>query len=120
MLSRTRDSSELLQESKIAYQALLDNSFDAIIAIDSEGVITTWNHRAESMFGWKVEEVIGKLLTQTIIPPSFHEAPIIHKEDQGLELANLFNCMKERRGSFAKRVGEVLSTWNYQGRKQPI
>ncbi len=67
-------SGELLRESKIAYQILLDNSFDAIIAIDSKGEITTWNHRAESMFGWKEEEVIGKPLTQTIIPPSFREA----------------------------------------------
>jgi len=74
MFSEAMDSSELLQESKIAYQTLLDNAFDAIIAIDSEGVVITWNLRAESMFGWKAEEVIGKLLTQTIIPPSFHEA----------------------------------------------
>ncbi len=65
---------ELLQESKVSYQTLLDNSFDAIISIDAEGLIKVWNHRAESMFGWKAEEVIGKALTQTIIPPSFHEA----------------------------------------------
>ncbi len=74
MLSEAVDSNELLQESKIAYQTLLDNSFDAIIAIDSEGMITIWNHRAESMFGWNTEEVIGKPLTQTIIPSTFHEA----------------------------------------------
>jgi PAS domain S-box-containing protein len=74
MLSEAVGPSELLRESKIAYQTLLDNSFDAIIAIDCEGVITIWNHRAESMFGWKAEEAIGKPLTQMIIPPSFHEA----------------------------------------------
>jgi PAS domain S-box-containing protein len=74
MLLETADSSELLQETKVAYQTLLDNSFDAIIAIDSEGVITIWNHRAESMFGWKAEEVIGKPLTETIIPPAYREA----------------------------------------------
>ncbi len=76
MLSEAVDPGELLQESKIAYQTLLDNSFDAIIAIDSEGLITTWNHRAESMFGWKAEEVIGKPLTQTIIPPAYREAHV--------------------------------------------
>lgn len=74
MLSEAVNSSELLQESKIAYQTLLDNSFDAIITIDSDGLIIIWNHRAESMFGWKNEEVLGKPLTETIIPPSFREA----------------------------------------------
>lgn len=74
MFSETLDSRDLLQDLKVAYQALLDNSFDAIIAIDSEGVITTWNHRAESIFGWKAKEAIGIPLTETIIPPSFREA----------------------------------------------
>jgi PAS domain S-box-containing protein len=77
VLSEAVDSSGLLQEIEIAYQALLDNSFDAIIAIDSEGVITTWNHRAESIFGWKAKEAIGKPLTETIIPPAFHKAHTI-------------------------------------------
>ena len=69
-------SSELLQELKISYQTLLDNSFDAIIAINSEGVVTTWNHQAESVFGWKAKEAMGMPLTETIIPPAFHEAHV--------------------------------------------
>jgi PAS domain S-box-containing protein len=74
MFQENLNSSELLQETKTAYQAILDNSFDAIIAIDSEGLITIWNHRAESIFGWSAEEVLGKPLTQTIIPPAYREA----------------------------------------------
>ena len=76
MLSEATDSGQLLQELKVAYQTLLDNSFDAVIAIDSEGVITSWNYQAESIFGWEAKETIGKPLTETIIPPSFHEAHI--------------------------------------------
>lgn len=76
MLPETLNSSELLQETTTAYQALLDNSFDAIIAIDSEGLIIIWNHRAESIFGWRAEEVLGKPLTQTIIPPAYREAHV--------------------------------------------
>lgn len=74
MFPESMDSSELLLESKKACQNLLDNSFDAIITIDSEGIVRVWNHRAESMFGWKADEVIGKPLTETIIPPSFRKA----------------------------------------------
>ena len=76
MLSRAKSPSELLQDAEIAYKTLLDNSFDAVISIDSEGLVTTWNHRAESMFGWTAEEAIGVPLTQTIIPSSYHEAHV--------------------------------------------
>ena len=51
-----------------SYQTILDNSFDAIISIDMNGTIIDWNRRAESIFGWKAEEVIGKTLAETIIP----------------------------------------------------
>ena len=74
MLTEAINSRRIAHELELNYQTVLDNSFDAIIVIDSEGLITIWNHRAESMFGWKAEEVIGKPLTQTIIPPVFHEA----------------------------------------------
>jgi PAS domain S-box-containing protein len=74
MFPESMDSSELLLESKKTCQNLLDNSFDAIITIDSEGIVRVWNQRAESMFGWKADEVIGKPLTETIIPPSFRKA----------------------------------------------
>ena len=44
------------------YQAqLLENVYDAIVATDLELRITSWNKAAEMLYGWKEEEVIGKL-----------------------------------------------------------
>ena len=48
-------------EERIAYQAqLLDNVNDAIVGSDEEFRITAWNASAESMYGWKQEEVLGR------------------------------------------------------------
>jgi len=39
---------------------LIENALDAIVGMDDQGIITHWNPQAESMFGWKAQEVIGK------------------------------------------------------------
>jgi PAS domain S-box-containing protein len=52
-------------------RTILDNTFDAIVSIDINGFILDWNRRAESIFGWQADEVIGKKLTETIIPKQY-------------------------------------------------
>jgi len=40
----------------------------ALVVAEEEGYIREWNRQAELIFGWKREQVIGKRLTDTIIP----------------------------------------------------
>jgi PAS domain S-box-containing protein len=40
--------------------AIVDHSNDAIIALSSDGLITSWNDGAETVYGWRSEEVVGK------------------------------------------------------------
>jgi PAS domain S-box-containing protein len=48
-------------EEKVVYQAaLLSNVNDAVIASDAQFNLTAWNAAAESLYGWKAEEVIGR------------------------------------------------------------
>ena len=45
----------------LGYQAyLLENVSDAIVATDGKMRLSAWNHAAESIFGWKRSEVLGK------------------------------------------------------------
>jgi len=54
-----------LIERQLRYQAnLLQNVSEAIISIDNEFKITSWNKGAETMYGWKESEVIGKPIHQ--------------------------------------------------------
>ena len=58
----------------LAYQAsLLDQTHDAIVVRDMDGVITYWNAGAEELYGWKSGEAVGRHmaeLLETTLPVS--------------------------------------------------
>lgn len=63
----TRDSERKLR-------SIIESALDAVVTINSEGVVTEWNRQAEAIFGFTAEEAIGIALTETIIPEQFREA----------------------------------------------
>ncbi|MDC4223573.1 MAG: PAS domain S-box protein [Candidatus Manganitrophus sp.] len=62
-----------LRESEARMEAILEISFDCIITIDHKGKVLEFNPAAESTFGYRRSEVIGKELAELIIPPSLRE-----------------------------------------------
>jgi diguanylate cyclase (GGDEF)-like protein/PAS domain S-box-containing protein len=56
---------------------ILETAHEAFISMDDAGAITEWNPEAERTFGWRRSEVIGRELTDTIIPAPLREA---HRE----------------------------------------
>lgn len=54
-------------ERQLRYQInLLQNVSDAIISIDNEFRITSWNKAAEAMYDWKEKSVVGKHIHQVV------------------------------------------------------
>ena len=66
-----KSSQATVNINEIRNQLILNSSLDAVVIIDPDGKITFWNPQAEIIFGWKSEEVIGKLLSDIIIPERF-------------------------------------------------
>jgi PAS domain S-box-containing protein len=62
-----------LEESEARARMIVDTAHDAYIGIDSSGRILTWNSQAEATFGWTREEVVGRPLVETIIPPAYRD-----------------------------------------------
>lgn len=52
---------------------IMSAALDAIICIDTSGVVTFWNPQAEKIFGWKESEVKNKLLSSLIIPEPYRK-----------------------------------------------
>jgi PAS domain S-box-containing protein len=59
---------EALEISERRTRLIVENAYDAYVAMDREGAIVDWNPQAERVFGWSREEAIGRSLSDTIIP----------------------------------------------------
>jgi two-component system, sensor histidine kinase len=57
-----------LRDLERRYRALTDHALDAVIMMNSTGMITEWNKRAEVEFGWLAKEAVGQNLGDLIIP----------------------------------------------------
>ncbi len=58
-----------LAEDKILFQAsLLSQVYNAVITTDLYGNITYWNKFAEKLYQWTAKEIIGKNISETIVP----------------------------------------------------
>jgi PAS domain S-box-containing protein len=66
-------SDAALRRSEARKAAILDSALDCIVTIDHEGRITEFNPAAERTFGFKRDNVVGRLLADIIIPPSLRE-----------------------------------------------
>ena len=67
-------SAEALRESNECTRQIIDSALDAVVAMDWDGLIISWNPQAEMIFGWSAGEVIGRKMSEVIIPPSYREA----------------------------------------------
>jgi PAS domain S-box-containing protein len=78
LLNRTdvqrKQAQDAFQASEERTRLIVENALDAVIAIDSAGVIIEWSAQAESMFGWPRAEAVGRELAEAMIPERYREA----------------------------------------------
>ena len=56
-----------------SFAAIVESTDDAIIGMDLNGVITSWNNAANELYGYSTEEIIGKNVSVLIPPENFQE-----------------------------------------------
>jgi two-component system sensor histidine kinase UhpB len=78
---QTADLREKLRTSEERSRLILDKALDAVVMMDSDGLITGWNPQAENIFGWSRDEALGRRMSETILPlqhRSAHERGLRH------------------------------------------
>ncbi|MCG2594990.1 ATP-binding protein [Ramlibacter sp. XY19] len=52
-------------------QTIIESAQDPFIGIDLDGHIIDWSSRAEAVFGWAREEVIGRTVSEVLLPERY-------------------------------------------------
>ena len=66
-----RSTSLAASDHALQLAAIVESSTDAIIGASLDGVISSWNHGAELLYGYPAEEAVGQPLA-LIVPPEQH------------------------------------------------
>ncbi|MEG4044905.1 PAS domain S-box protein [Microcoleus sp. Pol17_C1] len=67
------ERTDALQKSQARFAGILEIANDAIISVDRTQRITLFNQGAEKMFGYKIEDILGKPLN-LLLPEQFRDA----------------------------------------------
>ena len=67
-ITERKRAEEALRQSEEKYRNLFDSAGDAIINIDLDTRVTSWNRSAERIFVWEAGEAIGRKLDELIVP----------------------------------------------------
>ncbi|MBL4837419.1 MAG: response regulator [Kordiimonadaceae bacterium] len=87
-----------LAEKEKRLQSIIDTAVDGFVSIDENGLITSFNPAAETMFGFKAQEVLRKNVA-LLMPgdiASVHDAYLAHYEKTGK--SEIINKRTERQG----------------------
>jgi PAS domain S-box-containing protein len=60
------------EEARARLAAIVESSEDAVIGMRLDGVVTSWNAGAESMYGYRTHEIVGQPI-ERLIPPELRD-----------------------------------------------
>jgi two-component system CheB/CheR fusion protein len=93
------DLSEMkaVQQTKSHLASIVQSSDDAIISVDLDGVITTWNVGAHRLFGYTAAEAIGMSVTALLPPDRENEEPYILMRVRAGEHIDHYETVRRRK-----------------------
>jgi PAS domain S-box-containing protein len=91
------------------FEAIVEHSFDAIIAKDLGGTVRSWNPAAQRLFGWAPEEILGRSITAIIPPDRLEEENQIIRRIRGGEVVPKFETLRLHKDGRAVPVAITIS-----------
>lgn len=86
-----------VQRSAQHLAAIVESSQDAVVSKDMNGVIATWNHGAQRLFGYTAEEAVGRPVTMLIPNDRLNEEPEILRRIRNGERVEHFETLRRRK-----------------------
>jgi PAS domain S-box-containing protein len=89
--------------------AIVDSSDDAIISKNLDGIITSWNKGAEQVFGYTVQEAVGKHISLIIPADRHHEENEILQRLKSGERIDHFETVRQRKDGTLLDISATIS-----------
>jgi len=70
--ARAEEERHRAEQTSRLLASIIENSNDSVVSKDLDGIVTSWNHGAERMYGYTAEEMLGRPFT-ALIPPQLRE-----------------------------------------------
>jgi PAS domain S-box-containing protein len=97
------------EEDAARLAAIVEGAEDAIIGKSLDGIVTSWNHAAEAMFGHPANEILGRPVTLIIPPTRLEEEREILRRLRNGELIQHFETERVTRDGRLLNVSLSLS-----------
>ncbi|MDQ4109472.1 MAG: PAS domain S-box protein, partial [Actinomycetota bacterium] len=75
-ITARKEAERRLQDAHEHLRLMVDSALDAVVSMDTDGLVIGWNPQAQTTFGWSAEEVIGRSLVDTIVPHALRAAHV--------------------------------------------
>ena len=100
---------ERAAEATGRFAAIVESSLDAIVGRTPEGIVTSWNAAAESLFGYSADEMIGRSIS--ILAPPERDAELAAVNDQLMhgEIVKQFETVRIRKDGARIDVASTVS-----------
>ena len=102
LTGRVRNIGDAAVESVSYLNAIVESSHDAILSKDLDGLITSWNHGAELLYGYTQSEILGQSIS--VLWPEGHEdeIPEILRRVRLGKLVDVETIRRRRNGSLVE------------------
>ncbi|MHA1584896.1 MAG: PAS domain S-box protein, partial [Promethearchaeota archaeon] len=98
-ITKEKEMQEQLQESMQKYQELIDQAKSIILRLDENLIITFANDFAIKFFGFSEEELVGHIVSDTIIPK---------RDSEGKDLLKMISLIKKKPKSHHNNINENI------------
>jgi PAS domain S-box-containing protein len=97
------------EDTRRRLAAIVESSEDAIISIDLEGTIASWNRGAEGLYGYAAGEVVGRPISVLIPPDHQDDVPTIMARLRRGERIEHYETMRLRKDGARVDVSLTVS-----------
>ncbi|STX52315.1 inner membrane protein PLUS sensory box protein LssE [Legionella busanensis] len=91
---------EKVKQSTCELAAIVENTFDAILSVTTQGIILNWNSAAEQIYHYSAEEIIGQSF-QLLFPEERYSEfkKIVQQIEAGAKIINYETILKSKKGN---------------------